>query len=179
MASSSKSFSSVALSSVCKKCGEVYESPRLLPCLHTFCKDCVTNLTKTVSSKAVVYCPTCNDTTPMPSGGVDSFPVDMHLEHVARIAKYGNLMKQQPPPPCDECSRDPAAETVSFCWTCISFLCQQCHLQHHSSKKTFFNHKVLLLKEMANTEAELFENLALPSDTNTCSQHVKEEIKLH
>ena len=132
MAASCRAFS--LSSSTCENCKKVYQSPRLLPCLHTFCKECIgSSLTKTVSSKLMICCPTCKGAIPMPPEGVDSFPVDLRLENLSCISKYGKLVTSQPPPPCDECTRDPAVETVSFCCTCIGFLCQHCHLsiQYH------------------------------------------------
>jgi len=74
--------------SFCKKCSKIYSHPLLLPCLHSFCRECVKDLAKTVGSETNVYCVVCNASTPMPSGGVDSFPTEVHLEHEAVITKY-------------------------------------------------------------------------------------------
>ena len=143
----------------CSKCLGLYQDPLLLPCLHTFCRKCIKDLVKTVSSNVMVYCPRCNDTTPMPPDGVDTFPPDVHLQHAATITRYTQMLKNQPPQPCDECSRDPALQTVSFCCTCRSFLCQKCHTQHLLSRKATINHKVLLLEGTVDIETQLTENL--------------------
>ena len=165
---------------LCKKCNEIFKHPVLLPCLHAFCKKCISGLTETVDSKTLICCPSCNDTTPMPSeGGLESFPPDLHLEREANIARYGRLMKKQPPPLCDECSREPALETISFCCTCASFLCQQCHQQHLLSRKVTLNHKVLLLKGISDVEAQLRQNVSVSTAARNCLQHAKEEIKLY
>lgn len=128
----------------------------------------------------MIYCPVCNDTLPLPSEGVDSFPPNLHVEHEANISRYASLMKKKTPPPCDECTRDPAMETVSFCCTCSSFLCQHCHLQHLVSRKSYLNHKTLTLKDTNDTETQLRENLTTsPTKNKKCPQHANEEIKLH
>lgn len=165
---------------LCKKCNEVFKHPVLLPCLHTFCKECISGLKKTVDSKDLVCCLSCDGTTPMPpEGGLESFPPNLHMEREANIVRYGRLMKKRPPPVCDECSREPALETVSFCCTCMSFLCQQCHQQHLLSRKIALNHKVLLLKDTPDIEAQLRQNMSVFTAGRICTQHAKEEIKLY
>lgn len=115
----------------------------------------------------------------MPAEGVESFPPELHLEHEANIARYGKLMRNRPLLSCDECSRDPALETVSFCCTCTGFLCELCHQAHLLSRRATVNHKVLLLKDFADFDAPLRENLTISTDHNTCSLHDKEEIRLY
>ena len=179
MATSLGDKSSVTGRPFCSKCLGLYQDPLLLPCLHTFCRKCIKGLVKTVSSNVMVYCPTCNDTTPIPPDGADTFPPDVHLQHAATIARYTHMLRNQPPQPCDECSRDPALPTISFCCTCTSFLCQKCHTQHLLSRKTAINHNVLLLDDTSDVEVQLKENLVTFRNCKNCPQHVNEEIKLH
>ena len=50
----------------CQKCHKLYSSPKLLPCLHTFCKGCLTlrdGLRDKEGLKFVVDCPKCSETT--------------------------------------------------------------------------------------------------------------------
>lgn len=159
----------------CRKCNELFSDPRLLPCLHSFCKDCIL---KTIdSANKLINCPTCSESSPLSVNGVEAIPPNLHLEKEAKISKYEKLIKSKTPPPCDECVRDPVLETVSFCCTCTSFLCKECHSQHCLSRKLVLNHKTLLLQGITNVQALLREHMTF--SPAKCSLHVKEEIKLY
>lgn len=161
---------------LCYQCKEIYDDPRLLSCLHSFCRKCLPSLTTQVGSTAVLCCPKCRSITPIPSDGLDSIQVNLYLEHESTIERFVAKMTGESKPRCEECSRDPARETVSFCCTCISFLCELCHAQHVVSRKSHLHHKVLVIDEGggANIRAKLRQFLTfLPT---TCPIHVRQEI---
>ena len=159
----------------CKKCHNHYDDPRMLPCLHSFCKSCVGQLVIQTGSKKTVRCPTCYSTSPLPLKGVDVFPRNVRLSYEATITKYEAQIKSKSPPSCDECRRDPPLETVSFCCTCRSFLCKECHTQHTLSRKTWVYHKIIILKQPSDTQSTLKQNM--PQPLFTCSQHPEKNIE--
>lgn len=162
--------------SVCTNCCKVFEDPRLLPCLHTFCKKCLGDLAKKVNSTTVIVCPICHETTAVPTqGGIDAITPNIHLEHEAKITKYESLIKSVVPS-CDECTREPTSTVVSFCCTCESFLCKECHTQHILSRKLTVHHKTLELKDATNLQEKLRDYLVFPAIN--CSLHPNDEIKL-
>ena len=159
----------------CTKCHNHYDDPRMLPCLHSFCKSCVGQLVIQTGSKKTVRCPTCYSTSPLPLKGVDVFPRNVRLSYEATITKYEAQIKSKTPPSCDECRRDPPLETVSFCCTCRSFLCKECHTQHTLSRKTWVYHKIIILKQPSDTQSTLKQNM--PQPLFTCSQHPEKNIE--
>jgi hypothetical protein len=54
----------------CAVCLEIYKEPKLLPCNHTFCSDC---LHKIINNANQIKCPCCNTQFSIPSNG---FPSD-------------------------------------------------------------------------------------------------------
>ena len=118
-------------STTCKRCNRSYDDPHMLPCLHSFCKTCIDGLvSKFGSSKPTICCPTCHTSTPLPgpaTNGVEELPKNVHLNYKSMLTRYASQIQEETPPACDECSRDPPQETVSFCCTCQSFLCKECH----------------------------------------------------
>ena len=159
---------------ICQKCNEIYDDPRLLSCLHSFCKKCLHDLTDVVGSSNVIRCPVCRDTTPIPAEGIDHIQVNLYLEHESVIASIEARMMAPSKPECEECSREPTRETVSFCCTCVSFLCELCHAQHIVSRKSHLHHKVLTLDDAANIKAKLRQYMTfLPT---TCPIHNRQEI---
>ena len=160
----------------CKKCHNHYDDPRMLPCLHSFCKSCVGQLVIQTGSKKTVRCPTCYSTSPLPLKGVDVFPRNVRLSYEATITKYEAQIKSKSPPSCDECRRDPPLETVSFCCTCRSFLCKECHTQHTLSRKTWVYHKIIILKQPSDTQSTLKQNIPQPSIACR-SQHPEKTVE--
>ena len=169
----------ISLTTTCKQCNEIFTDPRLLPCLHSFCKECISGLIKTIESNKMICCHMCYDTTPLPAQGTKVIPPNLHLEHEAHVATYEGLIMKKIPPPCGECSRDPAFQTVSFCCTCASFLCQECHAQHRLSRKALLNHKTIVLKNATLTDIRTTLRDYLTFPPIYCTTHAKEEIKLH
>ena len=160
----------------CKKCHNHYDDPRMLPCLHSFCKSCVGQLVIQIGSKKTVRCPTCYSTAPLPLKGVDVFPRNVRLNYEAAITKYEAQIKSKTPPSCDECRREPPLETVSFCCTCRSFLCKECHTQHTLSRKTWVYHKIIILKQPSDTQSTLKQNIPQPSIACR-SQHPEKNVE--
>ena len=164
-------------STKCKKCHNHYNDPRMLPCLHSFCKSCVGQLVIQNGSKKTVRCPTCYSTSPLPLKGVDVFPRNVRLNYEAAITKYEAQIKSKTPPSCDECRREPPLETVSFCCTCRSFLCKECHTQHTISLKLTKSHTVLPLKETREQDIGELLRQHMPQPLFTCSQHPEKNIE--
>ena len=56
----------------CPVCLEQLKEPRSLPCLHSFCTECLQGL---LGTRQAIRCPCCNKETPVPNG-VQDLPVD-------------------------------------------------------------------------------------------------------
>lgn len=63
----------------CALCLEIYSSPRLLPCHHTFCLSCIEGLATAHKGKAFP-CPSCRKPTVVPpKEGVSAFQVNFYI----------------------------------------------------------------------------------------------------
>ncbi|XP_078313861.1 uncharacterized protein LOC144619523 [Crassostrea virginica] len=70
----------------CSVCLELYDCPLTLPCLHTFCSECLRELTQS-SNGLTIVCPQCRVDTPIPIGGVGKFPKNFNLENIIHKLK--------------------------------------------------------------------------------------------
>ena len=65
----------------CTVCMEVYKNPRVLPCLHSYCKKCIKQLIERTSTRGKTFrCPTCRETTDVPEKGADGFPHNFFIQ---------------------------------------------------------------------------------------------------
>ena len=53
---------------LCSLCSHHYQGPKVLPCLHTFCKSCLDSCTPAQS--LTISCPTCRQQSILPPDGV-------------------------------------------------------------------------------------------------------------
>ena len=130
-------------SATCGLCSELYTDPRMLNCLHSFCKKCLQKVFEEQGvSKASLKCPTCNESSPIPEQGVNALAKDHRKSYEAEIAQYEAKMKTESSIPCDQCVRTSKNTAMSFCCTCCEFLCEMCSDHHRSWRKTL-NHELV------------------------------------
>uniref|UniRef100_K1R320 Tripartite motif-containing protein 59 n=1 Tax=Magallana gigas TaxID=29159 RepID=K1R320_MAGGI len=65
----------------CSICLELYRSPLTLPCLHSFCAECLRELAQG-SNGPTLSCPQCRANIQIPGGGVANFPKNFNLESI-------------------------------------------------------------------------------------------------
>lgn len=123
---------------VCKVCRRLYREPKILPCLHTFCSDCIGQLEPfSVSSSHVgrgeapgedrpsvtVLCPACDSEVDLPPSG----PEGLSTDHLALDEVFRESLATDGPLGCDLCGEG-AAE--SRCEVCSVNLCEFCCQAH-------------------------------------------------
>ena len=164
----------------CKKCSKPYTDPRMLPCLHSFCKSCIELLVFQDGFKRMIRCPSCKTTTTIPEkGGVEAIPQNVRLSYEAEVAMYEMKIKKDVPSECGECSRAPPQPTVAFCCTCHTFLCKPCYEHHCVSRKLALNHKVLELEDARNREISEELKHHIPAPPLHCQEHTDTEVKFY
>ncbi|XP_035683147.1 tripartite motif-containing protein 2-like [Branchiostoma floridae] len=147
---------------VCNICFETYNRPKVLPCLHTFCMDCLARLTasKTAKSpKGKLTCPMCREETPLPKNGVkglrDNFFVSnlCQILHAERERTRNAPRPRSPAPPRREkkevtCGTHDGEVIKYFCDKCEVPICGDCFVMEHNG------HTVSKLKDAASKYCE-------------------------
>ncbi|KAM9039446.1 tripartite motif-containing protein 59-like [Sarcophilus harrisii] len=77
----------------CSICYSIFEDPRVLPCSHTFCRNCLENIFQASGNfyawRAIRFslkCPNCRSTVEIPPPGIESLPINFALKAI--IEKY-------------------------------------------------------------------------------------------
>lgn len=148
----------------CTICGNLIRSPKLLPCLHSFCQLCLEDLARKVG---VFNCPQCQTEVQVSNDEVKNLPSNCFLDNMLDIALLNSSDSQ--PVPCTNCDLNATAK--SRCIDCGEFLCGDCYNVHKRIRQTK-EHRILTIKELlSTTTGEVLHRLAY------CSQHTNEQLK--
>ncbi|KAL5497612.1 hypothetical protein EMCRGX_G014120 [Ephydatia muelleri] len=160
----------------CQLCSKPYKEPRILPCLHSFCGQCLHKEIERSGTKQNMECPTCQRSITTPEGGVNAIPQNLHLGFEVEVAGYMSKIGSDGEKSCDVCIDGSTGPAVVFCCTCHHLLCKLCH-DHHKRNKTLYHHQTVGLDK----ESLKLLPLQMKPTEYLCSQpnHEKEELKFY
>lgn len=152
----------------CKYCSKVYDDPKLLPCLHTFCKRCIGLITEENGDS--LFCPICRSEVALPSKNVEDLKSNVIV--LRKLEEFDRQKLRKREEDCSGCEngRNIAANR---CLQCQEFLCGDCTLAHRRVKFTR-EHEILSLEE--------FVDRTNPKDDSsfmTCANHNTEDIDMY
>ena len=165
-----KSFTSDVLKKLeeqltCLVCLDHYNDPKILPCLHSFCHQCLEGLPlDPQEGKLILICPACRATTEIPEPGVAGFPTAFFIKGFSEVYNLLKKVSGQQLVSCDNCNN---ATGASYCEECIKFFCTGC-LYIHNNWTPFANHRLIEVAS-ATFQMSSFKQAA----ATTCTSHKK------
>ena len=153
----------------CPLCSEIFNEPKTLPCLHSFCLACLDKLARTERRglHLEISCPMCQTSFPIPEGDTFSdLPTSFHLDRFSDILAMAN--GNQGGLKCSNCKDRKAA--ISYCYVCQDYLCFACDRAHRRLRATR-NHRNILLE---NVQTLLNRPAMCPQE-----YHEKEPLNLY
>ncbi|XP_066300915.1 tripartite motif-containing protein 2-like [Branchiostoma lanceolatum] len=152
----------------CPVCMLHFRDPKVLPCLHTFCKECLQRWT--TKQQQPLECPTCRTQVSLPDQGVDglrgNFYVNSLLDFAA--AKKG----AQPGVACHVCEGGQDG-VKSWCADCAVLLCESC-AKMHCRIPALNDHKIVPQEAMkTKNDMEKFRR------KKHCSKHRNQELTFY
>ena len=134
----------------CPVCLSQFDSPKTLPCLHSFCLKCIQQLPVDLEKvKQVISCPTCRRTAQVPDKGLADLPtafvINSFIEIQEQLKKLSVKGKQTL---CDNCSE---GDATSYC--AIGF-CEKC-LAMHNGLKPNAAHQIVDVKDVVIIASQL------------------------
>ncbi|XP_078658242.1 tripartite motif-containing protein 2-like [Branchiostoma floridae x Branchiostoma belcheri] len=108
----------------CAICMLNYRDPKILPCLHSFCRECLQEWT---AKQQPLECPTCREPVRLPDQGVDGLRTNFYVNNLLDFAaaKKG----AEPGVPCQVCEGN-VEGSKSWCADCAILMCESCTLLH-------------------------------------------------
>ena len=119
----------------CPVCLDLYTNPKILPCHHSFCQECLEGLPQEREASGDTYylsCPTCRQHTEVPREGVGAFPVAFHLNNLKEITQS---LKNKVSDPQQVTCNDHGKPLDMFCVKCEAVICHYCAIRTHEGHK--------------------------------------------
>ncbi|XP_066268830.1 uncharacterized protein [Branchiostoma lanceolatum] len=120
----------------CSICLELFTRPKVLPCQHTFCQDCLQDL---ASRRVPLQCPNCRQQVRLPPQGVaglqDNLMAANMCERLQNQAALSGETKEQPQSG-NRCSFHPSEEVKLYCKQCNMPVCSECCEEGHDGHPT-------------------------------------------
>ena len=154
----------------CSLCYEPYDNGnhqgKCLPCLHTYCKNC---LERHGNNQPKFNCPKCRYLVILPGGTVDSLPNNFLVENLKGYQDIFNSTLL-----CGSCEDDEYenSQAVIFCHDCRCFLCQGC-VDAHIKVGMLRSHELSTI-----TELQEKKGIALARQHQQCKKHPKQDLTL-
>ena len=146
-----KSLEELESEITCPICQEHYTEPKVLPCLHYYCKKCILKLVLRTQSGKSFHCPECRCEATLPEGGVDNLKTAFFANRLKSKVTTLQRAHGKVEVKCELCTASSNAE--AFCRQCSCFICNEC-VQLHSKVRCFFGHKIASLEDLKHGRAK-------------------------
>lgn len=161
-------------------CQKTLDDPRALPCLHVFCKTCISQRiegptqlsldeTSLEDPSCLVECPVCKEKHIFLENNADTLRTSFLHKAIAEELFFQERKQARICTSCDE-----QAKATHVCKNCSEFLCEDCKIIHHKLRKTKA-HKLVTMDDFSKnpTLIKLMHGQMMP-----CSIHPSEDMQL-
>ncbi|XP_019628651.1 PREDICTED: tripartite motif-containing protein 2-like [Branchiostoma belcheri] len=122
----------------CGICLELFTTPKVLPCQHTFCQDC---LEGHAGWEETFQCPNCRWHVILPPEGVAGLPDNHLVTSLCERLQNQATLSEETRESGNRCSFHPSEEVKLYCKQCNMPVCNECLDEIHS------NHRTITLKK--------------------------------
>ncbi|CAH1783970.1 unnamed protein product, partial [Owenia fusiformis] len=163
----------------CAICLDVYKSPKILPCVHTFCEKCLDNhIAKhkkpdEAPEEVEFPCPICYQ--PMKMNAVTSAGSTFNHFMFSLVDYFVSGADREKGLNCERCKENgDTGEGTNRCVDCDLVMCDPC-CQTHNSFKVMKGHITLKISDFADPS----NRRLVQSRTIYCEQHTSEPLKFY
>ena len=164
----------------CAICLCRYDHPKILPCLHSYCKRCLEKLVKKVHPQQQITCPQCKEVHQVPPQGIDVFKTYFTINNLVELLRVHEATTPKESTKsatvmiaCESgVDENPA---MAHCLTCSDHLCESC-FQLHKKQKLSRDHNVVMLKDLQQMDRKT--GVKSVRRKLHCDEHKDELLKL-
>ena len=126
----------------CAVCHEHYREPKILPCLHYYCIECLQRLAEQVGQP--VPCPECRRQAPFPLNDARQLPTPFFVHRMIDFYARMETAQGKKEALCESCS---GGKAEAFCRQCTEFICSEC-VKSHEKMKAFKGHEIASMEQL-------------------------------
>ena len=156
----------------CPVCQDHFLEPKILPCCHYYCKQCIQKLAMRAGANQPFPCPECRRDTLLPQNDPNQLPTAFFVNRMKELHTKMEKAHGKVEALCEQCS---GGKATAFCRHCTEFICEEC-VKIHQKIKAFAGHKVTSLEELKKGESK--EILIKKPPPPTCKDH-DEQMKIY
>lgn len=162
----------------CSQCREYYREPRLLDCLHYFCRECIQSLIcqGQGSEDGQFHCPACRKATDVPRGEASNLQTPFFVIRKTKLYQDA-IQAQSQGNVCDQCGEDASEPAEFYCAQCSEFVCKFCE-QAHKRQRRYRDHVLVTTEEVRRNPGGSPFAAALP-DEKFCKVHKKQQLRYY
>ena len=135
----------------CAICLSRYNQPKILPCLHSYCKGCLEDIMKKPQEKKSITCPQCKVVHEIPPQGIDGFTTFFTINNLLELLHIHESTEETPVESIKCTSGLDDNPAVARCLTCSDYLCESC-CTIHQKQKLSRDHEIKTLKEIKQSD---------------------------
>ncbi|XP_033026787.1 E3 ubiquitin-protein ligase TRIM56 [Lacerta agilis] len=153
----------------CTICLERLRCPKILPCLHSYCQEC---LRKLAGGRKELQCPECRERVALPEGGVGALRTNFFINGLLDLVRPAGEAE----PTCSLCpliGQEVSRPAVSRCLDCADDMCRDCARGHRCSRLTHL-HCVVAMEDYLSGKHD--EEIRKRQELR-CKEHTGEELR--
>ncbi|XP_076109296.1 uncharacterized protein LOC143078270 [Mytilus galloprovincialis] len=164
----------------CSICLEQLKSPRSLPCLHTFCFQCISEYVLSAERRAGYKianytCPVCRAIVTSPESDLDTTQWIESLPHNFTISALMETTKEPNTQDCHICKRkQKCISAMTWCCDCSEAFCDNC-CEIHSLMKISMSHKVVDIASIKTNDC----GIDLSKISDACPVHSSKLVEAY
>ena len=147
----------------CPICYRLYKDPKVLPCQHSYCLECLSKLER----NRQVTCPECRKVADVPDGGIQEFKTNFFINRLVDDYILKRKVEGEEEVHCEaRIENDPV---TTFCSECVLFMCQACD-NHHKRNRNTHQHHVISLTDL-RTKQDIKDKVKPKKQVLLCKKH--------
>ena len=147
----------------CPICYQLYKDPKVLPCQHSYCQECLRKLVKDEQ----VTCPECRKVAIVPAGGIEEFKTNFLINRLVDDCILKRKVEGEEEVNCEACIEDDPVTT--FCPECVLFMCQACDSYHKRNRNTH-QHPIIPLTDLRSKQ-DVKDKIKPKKQVLLCKKH--------
>src|SRR5215475_8061177 len=113
----------------CSICMDTLKKPKALPCLHTFCLECLIKYSDDEDPGKSLLCPICRESFAIPEGGLGNLKGNFYIEKLVQVKQESKSLSSASScvALCGICQKRSIAR---YCCECSDDMCDECATRH-------------------------------------------------